>query len=111
MADTILNDHLANLLSQCGLGNRKAFAELYDSTKSKLFAVSLRIVRERHIAEEVLQDSFVNIWNNAAKYATAKSAPMTWMTAIVREARSARMDALWFFSAWMTCAPICLSWK
>ena len=84
MADIIFNDHLANLLSQCGLGNRKAFAELYDSTKSKLFAVSLRIVRERHIAEEVLQDSFVNIWNNAAKYATAKSAPMTWMTAIVR---------------------------
>ena len=84
MANTVVNDQLATLLGQCGLGNRKAFAELYDSTKSKLFAVSLRIVRERHIAEEVLQDSFVNIWNNAAKYATAKSAPMTWMTAIVR---------------------------
>ena len=84
MANTVVNDQLATLLGQCGLGDRKAFAELYDSTKSKLFAVSLRIVRERHIAEEVLQDSFVNIWNNAAKYATAKSAPMTWMTAIVR---------------------------
>ena len=78
------NDKLAALLSQSGLGDRKAFAELYDGTKSKLFAVSLRIVRERHIAEEVLQDSFVNIWNNAGKYAAAKSAPMTWMTAIVR---------------------------
>ncbi len=88
MADTIAiataNDRLAELLAQCGLGNRKAFAELYDASKSKLFAVSLRIVRERHIAEEVLQDSFVNIWNNAAKYAAVKSAPMTWMTAIVR---------------------------
>lgn len=84
MADTIVNDRLAALLAQCGLGNRQAFAELYDASKSKLFAVSLRIVRERHIAEEVLQDSFVNIWNNAAKYAAVKSAPMTWMTAIVR---------------------------
>lgn len=84
MADTIVNDRLAALLAQCGIGNRKAFAELYDATKSKLFAVSLRIVRERHVAEEVLQDSFVNIWHNAAKYAAAKSAPMTWMTAIVR---------------------------
>lgn len=84
MADTITNDQLAILLAQCGLGNRAAFAQLYDATKSKLFSVSLRIVRERHIAEEVLQDSFVNIWNNAAKYATVKSAPMTWMTAIVR---------------------------
>lgn len=84
MADLQANDRLATLLARCGLGDRRAFAELYDSTKSKLFAVSLRIVRERHLAEEVLQDSFVNIWNNAALYATAKSAPMTWMTAIVR---------------------------
>jgi RNA polymerase sigma-70 factor, ECF subfamily len=79
-----LNEKLAALLAQAGLGNRAAFADLYEATKSKLFAVSLRIVRERHIAEEVLQDSFVNIWNNATKYAVAQSAPMTWMTAIVR---------------------------
>ena len=79
-----INEQLAALLAQAGLGNRAAFADLYEATKSKLFAVSLRIVRERHIAEEVLQDSFVNIWNNATKYAVAQSAPMTWMTAIVR---------------------------
>ena len=80
----VANERLVALLAQAGLGNRRAFADLYEATKSKLFAVSLRIVRERHIAEEVLQDSFVNIWNNATKYAVAQSAPMTWMTAIVR---------------------------
>ena len=80
----VSNERLVALLAQAGLGNRRAFADLYEATKSKLFAVSLRIVRERHIAEEVLQDSFVNIWNNATKYAVAQSAPMTWMTAIVR---------------------------
>ena len=80
----VANERLVALLAQAGLGNRAAFADLYEATKSKLFAVSLRIVRERHIAEEVLQDSFVNIWNNATKYAVAQSAPMTWMTAIVR---------------------------
>ncbi|MGZ5080154.1 MAG: sigma-70 family RNA polymerase sigma factor [Usitatibacter sp.] len=75
---------LAELLARSALGDRKAFAQLYDSTRSKLFAVSLRIVRERHLAEEVLQDSFVSIWNHAAEYAPAKGAPTTWMTAIVR---------------------------
>lgn len=75
---------LADLLARSGTADRKAFAELYALTRSKLFAVSLRIVRERHLAEEVLQDSFVNIWNHARDYASAKSAPMTWMTAIVR---------------------------
>ena len=75
---------LASLLSRSALGDRAAFADLYTATRSKLFAVSLRIVRERSLAEEVLQDSFVNIWNHAADYAQAKSAPSTWMTAIVR---------------------------
>ena len=84
MADSNVNDQLADLLARCGAGDRRAFATLYDSTKSKLFAVSLRIVRERQIAEEVLQESFVSIWNNAGRYAAVKSAPMTWMTAIVR---------------------------
>ena len=84
MADLNLNEKLAGLLARSGIGDKNAFAALYENTKSKLFSVSLRIVRERHLAEEVLQDSFVNIWNNAALYAVAKSAPMTWMTAIVR---------------------------
>ncbi len=75
---------LAELLSRSALGDRKAFAELYNATRSKLFAVSLRIVREGSLAEEVLQDSFVSIWNHASDYAQAKSAPTTWMTAIVR---------------------------
>jgi RNA polymerase sigma-70 factor (ECF subfamily) len=78
------DSRLADLLARAGLADRAAFQELYESTKTKLFAISLRIVRERHLAEEVLQDSFVNIWNHAASYATQKSAPMTWMTAIVR---------------------------
>ncbi len=75
---------LAGLLAKAALGDRAAFAELYRATSSKLFGVSLRIVRERPLAEEALQDSFVNIWNHASDYAQAKSAPLTWMTAIVR---------------------------
>ena len=75
---------LADLLARTASGDRQAFAALYGASKAKLFAVSLRIVRERQLAEEVLQDSFVSIWNHAADYAAAKSAPMTWMTAIVR---------------------------
>jgi RNA polymerase sigma-70 factor (ECF subfamily) len=75
---------LATLLSRSALGDRAAFADLYGATRAKLFAVSLRIVRERAIAEEVLQDSFVSIWRHAGDYARAKAAPSTWMTAIVR---------------------------
>ena len=75
---------LAGLLARTALADRAAFAELYEATKAKLFGVSLRIVRERPLAEEALQDSFVRIWNHAGEYAVTKSAPLTWMAAIVR---------------------------
>jgi RNA polymerase sigma-70 factor (ECF subfamily) len=75
---------LGPLLARTALGDRAAFADLYRATSSKLFAVSLRIVRERPLAEEALQDSFVNIWRRASDYTAAKSSPLTWMTAIVR---------------------------
>lgn len=78
------HQRLAALLARSALGDRRAFEEVYRATHSKLFAVSLRIVRERQLAEEVLQDSFVAIWNHASDYAQARSAPTTWMTAIVR---------------------------
>ena len=75
---------LAELISRTALGDHAAFADLYAATRAKLFAVSLRIVRERALAEEALQDSFVSIWHHAADYARAKGAPTTWMAAIVR---------------------------
>ena len=84
MAPDAEQSRLAELLARSAVGDRAAFAGLYAATRAKLFAVSLRIVRERPLAEEVLQDSFVSIWNHAADYARAKSAPTTWMTAIVR---------------------------
>ena len=73
------HDRLAGLLARTALGDRKAFEALYGATSGQLFAVSLRIVREHGLAEEVLQDAFVSIWKHAADYARAKSAPLTWM--------------------------------
>ncbi len=84
MATDAQHARLAELIARSALGDRRAFEEVYRATRSKLCAVSLRIVRERQLAEEVLQDSFVAIWNHASDYAQAKSAPTTWMTAIVR---------------------------
>jgi len=77
-------DELSDLLARCALRDQRAFTTLYQSSAAKLFAVAVRITRRRDWAEEVLQEAFVNIWNHAAGYNSTKSAPMTWMTAIVR---------------------------
>ena len=75
-----LKTWLAAVASQ----DARAFRTLYDATSSKLFGFALRILIKRELAEEVLQESFVSIWNNAGSYQASLAAPMTWMTTIVR---------------------------
>jgi RNA polymerase sigma factor (sigma-70 family) len=75
---------LAELLARTALSDQQAFAELYRQTSSHLYAVALRILRESGAAEEVLQESYVNIWHHAGSYVAAKSQPLTWLTSIVR---------------------------
>ena len=75
---------LKNWLAAVARKDTDAFRSLYDCTSSKLFGFALRILVKREWAEEVLQESFVNIWNNAGSYQASMAAPMTWMTTIVR---------------------------
>jgi RNA polymerase sigma-70 factor (ECF subfamily) len=44
----------------------------------------LRIVRRQDIAEEVLQDAFLTIWQRAVDFRPEKGAAMTWMATVVR---------------------------
>ncbi|MGJ9420497.1 sigma-70 family RNA polymerase sigma factor [Massilia sp. CMS3.1] len=61
-----------------------AFHALYEASSPRLYGLALRILGRRELAEEVLQESFVAIWHHASEYESALSAPMTWMTTIVR---------------------------
>jgi len=77
-------DPLVALLAASAQGNRAAFEQLYRQTSAKLFGVALRIVRQEDLAEEVLQDCYIRIWNRAGDYREGLAAPMTWMASIVR---------------------------
>ena len=75
---------LRTWLQAAGKGDAPAFRSLYDASAAKLFGFALRILHKRELAEEVMQESFVAIWNNAANYQSHLAAPMTWMATIVR---------------------------
>ncbi|MDF2395554.1 sigma-70 family RNA polymerase sigma factor [Pseudomonas protegens] len=77
-------DQLRHLLAQCSLGDRRAFETLYRMVAPRLHGVALRFMGRRDLAEEVLQESFVRIWNNAVRYQPHLSAPLTWMVNITR---------------------------
>ncbi len=78
------SQELAQLLGRAGLGDRRAFAELYDKTSGYLFGVVLRIQRDRAVAEELLQEIYVTLWRSAAGFDAARSQPLTWLTHIAR---------------------------
>lgn len=77
---------LAELLTRVSAGDQSAFHTIYERTSAKLYGVILRIVKGRELADEVLQDSYLRIWQNASKYLPASGRPMTWMIAIARYA-------------------------
>src|SRR5205814_318004 len=75
---------LSRLLARSALGDRAAFATLYERTSSHLFAVVLRINRDRAQAEDILQEVYVNVWRAASSFDAAQSQPLTWLTSIAR---------------------------
>ncbi len=75
---------LAQLLARAGLGDRSAFTLLYQRTSGHLFAVVLRIQRDRAQAEDLLQDIYVSVWKAASGFDAGRSQPLTWLTHIAR---------------------------
>jgi RNA polymerase sigma-70 factor, ECF subfamily len=78
------NQHLVQLLHRVSLRDDAAFRQLYDLTSSHLYGIALRFVRRHETADEILQEAFINVWQQAGTYAATLSAPMTWLISIVR---------------------------
>ena len=56
---------LVGLIAAVAKGDEAAFERLYAATRAKLFGVVLRILRRQDLAEEVIQEAYVKIWNSA----------------------------------------------
>lgn len=77
-------DEIADLIGRIALSDRKAFVALYNQTSPKLFAICLRILKDRAEAEEVLQEVYVKVWQRAKAFATGSGTPLGWLAAIAR---------------------------
>lgn len=78
------NQRLVDMLHGCAQGRQPAFQKLYQLTSPQLFAILMRILKRRDLAEEALQDAFLSVWRNASSYTAQKGAPMTWLVSICR---------------------------
>jgi RNA polymerase sigma-70 factor (ECF subfamily) len=75
---------LVEAMSRVATGDRAAFATLYSATSAKLFGVVVRILKRRDLAEEVLQDVYLQVWRRAADYDPTIASPITWLVTIAR---------------------------
>lgn len=72
------------LIAQVALGDRLAFSRLYDVTSDKLLAICLRALNDRAAAEDAMQEAYVKVWKNAARYRATGHSPMTWLITVAR---------------------------
>ncbi len=66
--------------------DQKAFETLYDMYSKSMHGVIYNIVRDHHIAEEVMQDVFIKAWNKSDSYSAEKGRFFTWILNIARNA-------------------------
>ncbi|WP_439031065.1 sigma-70 family RNA polymerase sigma factor [Gordonia terrae] len=73
---------LRTLLASVSVGDREAFARLYDLTSSRIYGLAVRIVRDREYAQEVVQEAYLQYWLKAGDYDPARGSVITWMMTI-----------------------------
>lgn len=65
-------------------GDQSAFSYLYDNYAGALNTVICKLISDQHLAEDILQEAFVKIWNNFSSYDATKGRLFTWMLNITR---------------------------
>lgn len=74
----------AELLEGLQAHDEQAFGFLYDHYSKALFSIILQIIPQPELAEDVLQEVFVKIWQNIKSYDATKGRLYTWMLNITR---------------------------
>ena len=65
-------------------GDRRAFGELYDRMASRMLGLAVRLVVDRSIAEEVVQEALLEAWQQAARFDPARGSAVGWLLTMTR---------------------------
>lgn len=84
---------LVELVTLVAAGHQSAFAELYDETSSRIYGTVVRVLRSTHLAAEVTQDVYVEIWLKACQYDSDKGTVCAWMTTMAHRRAVDRVRA------------------
>lgn len=77
-----VRDFLAGLLLRTAQGDHQAFSEFYRHTSRQVTGLVTRVVIDRELSEEVVQEIFIIVWQDAVKYRPAAGTPTAWLMTI-----------------------------
>lgn len=77
-------ERLNYLLARCALSDQKAFHELYQLTAPLLNNIVFKLVKNEAMCSDVLQEAYLQIWNNADQFTVDKGQAIGWMITIAR---------------------------
>ena len=72
------------LIDRMARGDGSALTELYGMWSPILLGASVRMLGDRHEAEEIVQDTFVRMWHRSVDYDPSQSPPFAWAFAVMR---------------------------
>ncbi len=71
--------------------DERALAALYDATLSRVYGLVLRVVRRPALADEVVEETYFQVWRQAARFDPARGRAVPWLLGM---ARSRAIDAV-----------------
>ena len=74
-----LSSDLDALVRRVARGDRAAFASVYDLTKSRVFGLVVRVLRDAGYSEETTQEIYLEVWRTAAEFDPAKGSALAWL--------------------------------
>jgi RNA polymerase sigma-70 factor (ECF subfamily) len=91
MTGTVRDDALLAQLIRSG--DRAALGELYDRYASIALATAIRVVADREMAEDLVHDTFVTVWQKIDRFDAARGNLRSWLLTIVRNRGIDRLRA------------------
>ena len=83
----------ADLLARIADGEKQALKQLYNLTSGRLMTIALRMLGNRPMAEEAVQDTFLAVWNSASRFNPNLGTSRAWITTILRRKAIDRLRA------------------
>ena len=80
---TVADDADRAVLGRIADGQLHALDELYERYKTMAYSIAYRITSDATLAEDVVQEAFLGVWRNAAKYIEGRGSVKTWLLSIV----------------------------